>query len=174
MTLTDLLKQEAEAMYAVTETLFKEVDSAALGWKPPTGKNWMTTGQLLLHCSSACGSGIKGFVSGDWGFPEGMDMSDMPADAMMPSAEKMPAAESVEAALGALAEDKAVAMRYLAEAGEENLLTQRSAAPWGGPEVTLFQHLYQMIGHLGQHKGQLFYYLKLQGKDVNTQHLWGM
>jgi len=174
MTLTDLLKQEAENMYAVTEALFKEVDPTALGWKPPTGKNWMTTGQLLLHCSSACGSGIKGFVSGDWGLPEGMDMSDMPPDAMMPSAEKMPAAESVEAALGALAEDKAVAMQYLLEAGETNLLTQRSAAPWGGPEVTLFQHLSHMIGHLAQHKGQLFYYLKLQTKDVNTQHLWGM
>jgi hypothetical protein len=24
------------------------------------------------------------------------------------------------------------------------------------------------------HAGQLFYYLKLQGKPVNTGHLWGM
>jgi hypothetical protein len=31
-----------------------------------------------------------------------------------------------------------------------------------------------MVGHLAQHKGQLFYYLKLQGKPVNTAHLWGM
>jgi hypothetical protein len=31
-----------------------------------------------------------------------------------------------------------------------------------------------MIQHLAQHKGQLFYYLKLQGKPVNTAHLWGM
>jgi hypothetical protein len=30
------------------------------------------------------------------------------------------------------------------------------------------------IHHLQQHKGQLFYYLKLQGKPVNTEHLWGM
>lgn len=45
-------------------------------------------------------------------------------------------------------------------------------APWGGPERTLFQHCYEMIWHLGQHKGQLFYYLKIQGKDVNTIHLW--
>jgi hypothetical protein len=28
--------------------------------------------------------------------------------------------------------------------------------------------------HLAQHKGQLFYYLKLQGKPVNTTDLWGM
>ncbi len=30
-----------------------------------------------------------------------------------------------------------------------------------------------MIEHLKQHKGQLFYYLKLQGKPVNTSDLWG-
>ena len=31
-----------------------------------------------------------------------------------------------------------------------------------------------MAEHLAQHKAQLFYYLKLQGKDVNTMHLYGM
>jgi hypothetical protein len=31
-----------------------------------------------------------------------------------------------------------------------------------------------MIGHLAQHKAQLFYYLKLQGKPVHTGHLYGM
>jgi hypothetical protein len=31
-----------------------------------------------------------------------------------------------------------------------------------------------MVEHLAQHKGQLFYYFKLQGKPVNTGHLWGM
>ena len=30
-----------------------------------------------------------------------------------------------------------------------------------------------MIAHLAQHKGQLFYYLKLMGKDVKTDDLWG-
>jgi hypothetical protein len=48
-----------------------------------------------------------------------------------------------------------------------------STAPWGGPEVTLFQPFTSMMWHLGRHKGQLFYYLKLQGKNVNTMHLWG-
>lgn len=38
--------------------------------------------------------------------------------------------------------------------------------------MTLFQQISHMIGHLGQHKGQLFYYLKLQGKDVNTMTLY--
>jgi uncharacterized damage-inducible protein DinB len=30
-----------------------------------------------------------------------------------------------------------------------------------------------MVEHLNQHKGQLFYYLKLQGKPVKTPDLWG-
>jgi hypothetical protein len=31
-----------------------------------------------------------------------------------------------------------------------------------------------MLAHLAQHKGQLFYYLKLMGRPVHTGHLWGM
>ena len=40
--------------------------------------------------------------------------------------------------------------------------------------MRLGHRLLGMIGHLTQHKAQLFYYLKLQGKPVNTMHLWGM
>jgi uncharacterized damage-inducible protein DinB len=46
-------------------------------------------------------------------------------------------------------------------------------APWGGPGASLFQHLLHMVAHLAQHKGQLFYYLKLMGKDLKTGDLWG-
>jgi uncharacterized damage-inducible protein DinB len=174
MTLTELLKQEAEAMYAVTEGLFRLVRPEDLAWKPPTGKNWMTVGQVVRHCTDACGAAIKGFVSGDWGLPEGMSFENLTPDQMLPPAEALPAVESIEEALRLLAEDRKTALRYLSEAGEENLLTRRLAAPWGGPEQTLFQHLDHMIGHLGQHKGQLFYYLKLMDRDVNTGHLWGI
>jgi hypothetical protein len=31
-----------------------------------------------------------------------------------------------------------------------------------------------MVQHLDSHKSQLFYYLKLMGRDVNTMNLWGM
>ncbi|MFQ5875421.1 MAG: DinB family protein [Dehalococcoidia bacterium] len=174
MDLTDVLKQEAEDAYAVTEKLFQLVDTDKLNWKPATGNNWMTVGQLLMHCTNACGPAIKGFITGDWGLPEGLSFEDLPPDQMLPPAEKLPTVESVEQALELLAADKQVALHYLAEAGEQNLLSQKSAAPWGGPEVTLFQHLYHMIAHLGQHKGQLFYYLKLLGRDVNTSDLWGI
>ncbi|MBK9975973.1 MAG: DinB family protein [Planctomycetes bacterium] len=174
ITLTDLLKQEVEGAYHATEGLFKLVDKDKLGWKPATGKNWMTTGQVLHHLTNACGFCVKGFVTGDWGMPAGAKPEDMKPEDMLPPAEKLPTVKSVDEALKLLADDKKTALKFIAEAGEKNLLTKTLTAPWGGPPMTLFQHIDHMIGHQGQHKAQLFYYLKLQGKDVNTGNLWGM
>lgn len=168
MSLAEILKQDAKGMYRATEGLFKQVDD--LEWKPTTGQNWMTTGQLLKHCTEACGQTIKGFVVDGWGVPAGADPSE--AEGMIPRAEDMGSVSSVQEALDLLAEDKALCMKTLTGVEDKRLLTERSAAPWGGPEVTLLQHCSGMIWHLGQHKGQLFYYLKLQGKDLNTFDLW--
>ena len=132
----------------------------------------MTTGQLLRHLTNSCGIGVRGFVTGEWGMPDGMDPSELPADEMLPSAEKMPSVASVEEALGLLAEDRAVVMQMFSQVSEERLLNERSTAPWGGSELSLLQHCSGMIWHLAQHKGQLFYYLKLQWKPVNTIDLW--
>lgn len=174
MTLVEILKQEAEMMFGVTEALFRRVQPGTLGWKPATGQNWMTVGQLLMHCSSACGMGIKGFLTGDWGLPEGTRFEDMKPEEILPPAAALPTVESVEQALTLLAQDRNLALQQLNQASEVDLLARTLSAPWGGPKVTLFQHLYNMVGHLGQHKGQLFYYLKLMGQDVNTANLWGM
>lgn len=171
-TLTEILKQDADNMYAATANLISMVDPEKLDWMPPAGRNWMTTGQLIKHCTNACGSAIKGFVTDDWGLPP-EQLAEIPPEEMFTPVEKMPSAESIEETLAELEADKTTALRYISEAGEDNLLTKRLSAPWGGPEKTLFQHLNEMIWHLGQHKGQLFYYLKMQGKDVNTMHLWG-
>jgi hypothetical protein len=174
MNLTQLLKMEVEGMYATAEKLMRMVEADKLNWKPTTGSNWLTTGQLIQHCTNACGSGVKGFVTGDWGMPDGANLDDMKPEDMLPPAEKFPIAESVDSAIKALAEDKLTALEYIDKAGEQNLLSKKSVAPWGGHELTLYQHINSMIQHLGMHKSQLFYYLKLQGKDVNTMHLWGM
>jgi hypothetical protein len=40
--------------------------------------------------------------------------------------------------------------------------------------MILGRRLLQMVDHLKAHKGQLFYYLKLQGKPVNTHDYWGV
>jgi len=81
---------------------------------------------------------------------------------------------SVGQALDLLAADRRLALSWIEAAGEASLLERRVAAPWGGPEISLFQQLLRMIAHLAQHKGQLFYYLKLMGKDVKTGDLWGV
>jgi hypothetical protein len=171
MALARILEQDALGMYAATEGLFRLVDN--LDWKPTQGDNWMTTGQVMHHCTNACGFCIRGFVTGDWGLPDGQSMDDLSPDEMLPPASRMPTVQSVDEALELLAEDRKVCGEMLNGLDDERLLGERLAAPWGGPELTLFQQLNGMIWHLGQHKGQLYYYLKLQGRPVNTMHLWG-
>jgi hypothetical protein len=172
---TQLLKTEAEGVYGATFGLLNKVDPNSLGWKPGSGGNWMTVGQLLMHLSSSCGGGCKGFVTGDWGLPPGVKMTDGPPEEMLPPAEKMPAIGSVEEAKKLLAEDKALALQMIAKAGEADLDNKKMAAPWApGMEFPLGFQLHQMVRHLDEHKAQLFYYLKLQGKPVNTGDLWGM
>jgi hypothetical protein len=172
-TLKQVLRGSAEPTYAITEKLFRKLNNNELNWKPATGKNWMTTGQLLLHCAKyGCADAMKGFITGDWGMPENTG-GDSP-ESMLPPAEALPTVESVEVALKILEEDKQLALKLIGELDESTLLTIKVAAPWGGPELSLFQHLEMMIIHLAQHKGQLFYYLKLMGKDVGTGDLWGM
>ena len=135
----------------------------------------MTTGQLLKHLAWGNGPGFKGFVTGDWGLPEGVDFEDMDPAEMLPPAEKLPTVESVAEAKELLVQDKALAFEVLEGLSEEDLATRELAAPWA-PDATfpLGRHLLHSIRHTLQHKGQLFYYLKLQGKPVSTEDLWGM
>lgn len=177
MTWTDLLTRDMDDAYKVADALIALIAKDELDWKPATGKNWMTTGQLLMHMTTSCGLCCQGFVTGDWGMPEGVEMADLPEDALLPPAEKMPTVDSVADARRLLTADKELALRMVADAGEERLDTELSRAPWSKPdcaEVRLGEHLLGMVNHLNSHKGQLFYYLKLQGKDVNTMHLWGI
>jgi hypothetical protein len=174
MNWTELLKKEIENAYKVTEGLMNLVDDDKLNWKPSTGTNWMTTGQLLKHITGACGACCRGFVTGDWGMPEGVDASEMSQEAMLPPAEKLPSVKSVAEARKLLADDKKVALEMLAKSGEHDLANRRVRAPWDPTEKMLGSCLLEMAGHLNSHKTQLFYYLKLQGKPVNTGHLWAM
>ena len=174
MNWTELLKSEIETTYATTAKLLDRVDPDGLGWKPETGGNWMTVGQLLMHIASACGGGCKGFVTGDWGLPEGTKLEDLSPEEILPPAESMPAVENTETARKLLFEDKTLAIRMVEQAGESELANRQVAAPWApGVMSPLGRHLLQMVQHLDRHKAQLFYYLKLQGKPVNTVDLWG-
>ncbi len=174
MNWTHLLKSEIESTYATTARLLDRVDPDTLDWKPESGCNWMTVGQLLKHITNACGGGCKGFVSGDWGLPAGRKLEDLSPEEMLPPAEKMPSIESVDEAKKLLFEDKTIALQMIDQAGENELANKEIAAPWApSVEMALGRHLLQMVQHLDRHKSQLFYYLKLQGKPVGTVDLWG-
>ena len=174
MNWTQLLTTEIESAYTTTANLMGKVDPEGLDWKPMSGSNWMTAGQLLRHISEACGAGCRAFVTGDWGLPPGMKAEDLSAEEMLPPAEKLPTIGSVDEAKQALSKDRALALQMVQQAGESDLANKKMAAPWApGVEYPLGRHLLQMVQHLERHKGQLFYYLKLQGKPVNTVDLWG-
>ena len=125
MQLSAILKQDAEGIYHATEGLFKLVDD--LDWKPATGKNWMNTAQLLMHCTDACGMSVKGFVTGEWPMPEGATPGDSPPEGMLPTAEQLPSVKSVDEALKLLAEDKALVMKMFDDAGEDRLANECTA-----------------------------------------------
>ncbi len=167
-----LLKSQLAETYRCTENLMKLVEPDDLAWKPSSGDNWMTTGQLLHHLTEACGTACRGFVTGAWDFPDAGEMSDSaPASALQP-AESMTSAASVADALAALAADKQVALEMIEQAAGR--FDDPAPAPWDPTPTPLGEQLLGMIGHLSNHRGQLFYYLKLQGKPVNTMHYYGM
>ena len=78
----------------------------------------------------------------------------------------------MKAARKGLAEDKKLALEILAGISEDDLETKPTPAPWDPRPMPLGQRLLSMAAHLATHKNQLFYYLKLQGKPVNTNTLW--
>jgi hypothetical protein len=174
MNWTELLTFEIEDTFKVTDALLDLVDEDQLDWVPATGDNWMTVGQILRHMTDACGAPIRGFCTGDWGMPEGLDVSEMSDDEMLPPAEKLPTIDSVAEARKLIAADRQLALDMVAQAGEERLAHDMVSAPWNPAEMLLGYRCLQMATHLASHKAQLFYYLKLQGVPVHTGHLWGM
>ncbi len=175
MNWTELLTQEMTAAYRTTDNMLGLLEDSDLDWKPATGENWMTVGQLLKHINESCGMCCQGFVTGDWGMPEGDPGAGADQEPKLPTAEQMATVASVSEARAALAADRKVAFRMLEKAGEENLATLESAAPWAPDDQRLLgHHLLQMVGHLDLHRAQLFYYLKLMGRKVDTTTLWGI
>lgn len=173
MNWTQLLKTEMESAYSTTAKLLEKVDLDGLDWKPASGNNWMTVGQLLHHISESCGVGCRAFLTGDWPLPEGVTWETITPEQAFPPAEKLPSIESVGDAKCRLARDRTLALQTLEQAGEDKL-DEEMDAPWTqGKPLPLGRHLLQMVEHLQRHETQLFFYLKLQGKPVNTIDLWG-
>jgi len=152
-----VLMAQANNAYCAAEGLLDLVKDEAINWKPETGDDWMTTGELLGHMADACGFMFKGFISNEWVF-EG----------------SFAAVETVAEAKAKLESDKQLAFNLLADLTDEDLVNRMVQASWEKEPRALGYALSEMVAHLDAHKSQLFYYLKLQGEPVNTAHLWGM
>ena len=170
MTLTQVLLDEADATYTVVERLVRRVANDELSWKPERRSRLDDHGPVAdalgeLRLRQGCSGLRQGRVATGGAVRE-------PRNPLFPPA-ALPTVLSVQEALDLLAEDRRVSLSCITAAGEANLLARRMTAPWGGPELSLFQQLLEMLKHLAQHKGQLFYYLKLMGKTVDSRDLWG-
>lgn len=174
MTWTERLEFDIDHAFKSVDGLMAKVDEKNLGWKPPSGDNWWTTAQLLNHLGESCGQLCRGFLTGDWGLPEGVKLEDMSMEEMLPPAEAMASVESVAQARERLAADRALALAMVREAGEDKLASQPAPAPWDPTPMPLGQRFGRMVSHLEHHKCQLFYYLKQQGVPVNTMDMYGM
>lgn len=175
MNWNELVKNEIEEAYRATDGLMAQAEGLPLDWKPATGSNWMTTGQLLEHIgTTCCGSCIKGFATGDWGMTGGTNVGEMPLEEMLPPAEKLPTVGSVKEAREKLARDKKIALEIIEDVERAGRWEEPSTAPWDPRPAPLGKRMLSMVAHLQTHKAQLFYYLKLQGKPVNTMTLYGM
>ncbi|MDX9754493.1 MAG: DinB family protein [bacterium] len=171
MSWNHLLKHELEAAYTATEGLVQLVRDSELDWKPAAENNWMTVGQLLHHLTTSTAACFKGFITGDWGMPKDVDA----ACEGLPPASAMPTVSNCAEALQWLQKDKEEAFALLAQTSEDDLNSRQVKAPWDPVTAKILGHfLLDMVNHLQQHKYQLFYYLKLQGKPVNTFTLYGM
>jgi hypothetical protein len=169
----ELLQQQIEESFNVAERLVKLLNEKDLSWKPSETNNWMTTAQLLFHLSQSCGVPIKGFTTGEWEMPAHSDMHDKKTEKMLPPAEKLQSVKSLDEAFKRLETDKKIALDSINLCSEEDLTSKKAPAPWDPTPVNLGKRLVEMLEHFNQHKAQLFYYLKLQGKPVNTMHLYG-
>ena len=162
MSWTDLIKSEMDHAFRATEGLMDLVDDDGMAWTPATGENWMSMGALLRHLTNACGWCSEQFVNDSWA--EAMGGGGM---------DESPVATAAEAK-AALSEDRLRGHAAVDKAGEDALVSRMTPAPWDPTPRPLGQQILQMVTHLQQHKGQLFYYLKLQGKPVNTFTMWGI
>jgi hypothetical protein len=151
------LKQEIENDRKATLALLDKVNDGDLAWRPSTGQNWMTMGQLLKHLTFGCGFGIRAFVTDDWTLPDGRKIEDIPAEEQMPTAEMLPSITSVDEAKRLFAEDIKLAIEMIDKAGEEDLQLRAVTAPWS-PKVkeSLGWMVHEMIQHCTSTKASCF------------------
>jgi len=162
------LQERLDRTYRVVDDLVDLLATDDLDWKPATGSNWMTVGQLLEHLAGCGGRTFRYLSDG-----KAATRTDESAGEL-PLADALPSVKSLEEGRSRIAADRDAALAALAALSDEELEVRPCPLWWDPREVSLGQRLSEMVDHLVQHKGQLFYYLKLMGRRVDTSLLWGM
>ena len=135
-----------------------------LGWAPDKG--FMTTGQVLKHLSENWCI-IRMMVTNEWPFSSADEM----AEAM--KLENMPSCTKAEAK-AAFDKDLNDAVAFVEKKlSEDEFFQKKVSAPWGF-EGEIWKAVLMAKEHQVNHKMQLHLYLKLLGRPVNTETLYGM
>ncbi len=150
----------AESLCPPTLKLISLAPAGKLDWRPAPG-NYMTLGQLLHHLAMCPGILVAAVNNA---FP--------PADAFEKFIQedlkntKTPEAAQREASRGW--EEAKAAISGLSEADFQKRMV---TVPWG-PPTPLWRVCLSMADHWANHKYQLFFYLKLLDKPVNSATLY--
>jgi hypothetical protein len=148
--------------YRPARTLIAMVPANKLDWKP--GPTFMSFGQVICHLSDGLGAGFEMLLSGKWPsekeMEEGMKLENLPSC-------------TIQEALDKLEKDKGILREALGRVSEADFTNRVVSVPWG-MKAKLERMAISFLEHFGNHKMQLFIYLKLLGLPVNTGTLYGM
>lgn len=150
----------AEALYRPSAKLISLAPATKLDWKPASG-NYMTLGQLLHHIATCPGTFV---TAANNAFP--------PADAFQKLVqEDLKNTKAPEVAARELSRGWDEAKAALSGVSDADFQGKMISVPWG-PPMPLWRTCLAMAEHWGNHKYQLFFYLKLLGLPVNTMTLY--
>jgi uncharacterized damage-inducible protein DinB len=143
--------------------MIEMVPEDKLDWAPD--KNFMSTAQVLKHLSENW-CVIKMMVTNQWPFNDFKEMQESLKLENMSGCSKAEALQAIETDLNETIDfiEKDIS--------EEDFFSKMVSAPWGF-EGEIWKAVLMVNNHQVNHKMQLHLYLKLLGKPVNTQTLYG-
>ena len=150
----------AESIYRPMAKLISLAPASKLDWKPGKG-DYMNLGQLLHHLSTCPGAFVAAVNNA---FPPSAAFQKFIQEDLKNN--KTPEVAGREVSRGW---DEAKAA--LTGVSPADFQARIVAVPWG-PPMPLWRTCLGMAEHWVNHKYQLFFYLKLLGRPVNTMTLY--
>ena len=148
---------------APLKSMIEMVPEDKLDWAPDKG--FMSIAQVLKHLSENWGV-IKRMVTNQWPFNDFKEMQESLKLENMPTCSKSEALQAIE-------KDLNDTINFIEnEISDEDFSSKVVSAPWGFKGET-WKAVLMANTHQSNHKMQLHLYLKLLGKPVNTQTLYG-